>query len=157
MAGCRCLPCRCANARYETERNRARKSGDWRGLVDARRARRHIAALSRHGVGYKTVADCADVSRTIVAKIKRGERKRIRANTERRILEVGPRLLPDSALVPGAGTRRLIARLLEEGYSKASLARALGYKTPALQIAHREQVTVRTRARVLALYRKLTT
>ena len=35
VGGCRCLPCRAANSRYESERQAARKLGDWNGLVDA--------------------------------------------------------------------------------------------------------------------------
>jgi hypothetical protein len=156
VGGCRCLPCRMANARYATERAHAIKAGDTRGIVSAEAARRHIVMLGRRGVGYKTVADSASVARSVVAKIRSGEKTRIRAHTERRILAVTPALLPDSALVSGAGTRRRIAALLEEGYTKAFLARELGAITPALQIATRERVTVKTRARVLALYRRLT-
>lgn len=154
VAGCRCLPCRCANARYATERAHAIAAGDTRELVPAERARRHIAMLSRRGVGYKTAADCASVARSVVAKIKSGERARIRASTERALLAVTPRQLPDSALVSGAGTRRRIARLIAEGFTKRRLALELGYDSPALQIAARERVTVRTRARVAALYRR---
>lgn len=157
VGGCRCLPCRCANARYATERAHAIKAGDTRELVDATPARRHLEMLSRRGVGYKTVADSARLARSSVAKIKYRKRLRIRASTLRALLAVTPALLPDSALVSGAGTRRRIAALVDEGFSKAFLARELGYGSPALQMAARELVTVRTRARVAALYRKLTT
>ncbi len=155
MAGCRCLPCRCANARYATQRAHAIKAGDTRELVDAAPARRHLAMLSRRGVGYKTAADAARVARSVVAMVKSGARRRIRANTLRALLAVPPTMLPDSALVSGAGTRRRIAALIDEGFTKAFLARELGYETPALQIAARERVTVRTRARIAALYQRL--
>lgn len=155
IGGCHCLPCRCANARYATQRAHAIKAGDTRELIDAAPARRHLAMLSRRGVGYKTAADAAKVARSVVAKIKSGARQRIRANVSRALLSVPPSLRPDSALVSGAGTRRRIAALVDEGYTKAFLARALGYETPALQIAARERVTVRTRARVAALYSRL--
>lgn len=46
MAGCKCMLCRAANSRYETERAAARKNGDWNGLVSAIHARRHILKLS---------------------------------------------------------------------------------------------------------------
>lgn len=36
LAGCRCVPCRAANSRYEVARAAARKAGDWNGLVPAR-------------------------------------------------------------------------------------------------------------------------
>ena len=47
MGGCKCMLCRAANSRYETERAVARKNGDWNGIVDARAARRHILKLSK--------------------------------------------------------------------------------------------------------------
>jgi hypothetical protein len=62
MGGCKCMLCRAANSRYETERAVARKNGDWNGIVDARAARRHILKLSKAGVGYKSVADAASVA-----------------------------------------------------------------------------------------------
>ena len=61
MGGCKCMLCRAANSRFETERAVARKNGDWNGIVDARAARRHILKLSKAGVGYKSVADAASV------------------------------------------------------------------------------------------------
>jgi hypothetical protein len=33
MAGCRCLICRAANSNYECARAKARKNGQWNGLV----------------------------------------------------------------------------------------------------------------------------
>lgn len=154
MAGCRCLPCRMANANYETARSKARRAGEWNGVVDAAEARQHILRLGRAGVGYKVLADSANVARSVVAKIRSGERTRARAMSVKRILAVTTACRSDAALVSAAGTWRYIGLLREEGYTKAAIARMLGCKNAALQI-RKDRVTVRTAARVAALYRKV--
>lgn len=156
MAGCRCLKCRMANTNYETARARARAAGDWNGIVDAAPARQHIRQLSRQGVGYKLVAEAADLPTSLVFGIRTGERPRARARTVRKILEVNHACRGDAALVSAKSTWRRIEALLEEGYTKAGLAKMLGYKSPALQF-RRDKVTVRTRAKVERLYQRLMT
>lgn len=153
---CRCKECRRANLDYFNQRAAARKRGDFNGLVDAAAAREHIKKLARAGVGYKMVAEAARTSSTIVLEIKQGNRPRIRARTLRGILAVTIDCRGDKALVSGASTWRRIEKLLEEGFTKRDLARALGYKSPAIQF-RRQRVTVRTRARVERLFEKLTT
>ncbi len=155
MGGCRCLKCRMANANYEKQRAKARACGDWNGVVDAIPARKHIRKLSRQGVGYKMVAQAARTSSTIVLDIRMGRRTRARARTVRQILAVTAEMARgDAALVSAASTWRLIDLLLEEGFTKASLARHLGMRSPALQI-NRRRVTVRTRDAVWRLHRRL--
>ena len=61
LGGCRCVPCRAANSRYETERAAARRRGEWNGLIDASPVRRHLIKLSRREIGRKTVADITGV------------------------------------------------------------------------------------------------
>ena len=80
--------CRSANSRYETEREVARKYGDWNGIVNARAARRHILKLPKAGVGYKSVADAASVAHSVVAEIRVVRKLRIRQTAERSILAV---------------------------------------------------------------------
>ncbi|EQD38297.1 hypothetical protein B2A_11520, partial [mine drainage metagenome] len=130
MAGCRCLPCRCANARYEQQRLAARRRGEWNGLVPAGPVRAHLRKLSAAGVGYKTAADAASVARSGVEKIVLGQRRKIRAQTAKRLLAVTPAARADHSTVPAGRTWRLINQLLEEGFSKARLARELGMRTP---------------------------
>lgn len=156
MAGCRCLQCRMANTNYETARARARKAGDWNGVVDATPARQHIRKLSRQGVGYKLVAEAADLPTSIVFGIRTGDRPRARARTVRKILEVNTACRGDRTLISAKPTWRRIDALLEEGYTKAALAKMLGYTRPALQIGQ-ERVTVRNAAKVERLYRRLMT
>lgn len=132
MAGCRCLPYRAANSRYECERAKARRSGDWNGLVPADPARRHILRLSKQGVG---------------------RRAQIRKRTLNRILEVTNLAVSDAALVPAGKTWRQIHTLLEEGFSKAELARRLGFASPALQLG-KNRILARSAARVDRLFMK---
>ena len=152
LAGCRCLKCRMANSNYETTRARARKAGDWNGLVDAGPARRHLAKLSRAGVGYKTVADAASVARSVVAKIRTGERTQVRARTARRLLGVTPDARADSSHVPAGPTWRLIRQLQEEGFTKTRIAQELGVGR-AIQF-RRTHVLARTALAVEKLWRR---
>jgi hypothetical protein len=155
LAGCRCKLCRRANANYERNRAAARQAGDWNGLVDAAPARAHLMSLSRAGVGKRAVAAAADVAITVLTDVRTGAKTRIRARTSRKILAVTPAMASDQALVKAGRSHRLIAALVEEGYSKAELARRLGYARPALQFK-RARMTARNVARVEALHRRLT-
>ncbi len=153
MAGCRCLPCRCANARYEQQRLAARRRGEWNGLVPVGPARVHLRKLSAAGVGYKSAADAASVARSVVAKIVQGQRRQIRAQTARRLLAITADARADHSTVPAAKTWRRIHQLLDEGFSKARIARELGMRTPALQI-NKMRVLARTELAVEKLWRR---
>jgi len=154
MGGCRCLRCRMANTNYETKRSAARRRGEWNGLVDTAPARAHLRQLSRKGVGYKTAADAASISRSVVAKIVNGERRRMRAQAMARLLKVTPAARADHSIVPAARTWLLLGQLLEEGFTKAAIARELlGPQAKALQI-RRDFVLARTQLAVEKLWRK---
>ncbi len=154
VSGCRCLPCRAANARYEGWRVHARKEGDWNGVIPAGRARRHLKLLSRVGIGRRTVAEISGVPQSLVHQIKTGRRRRIRARTERRIFLVTSQAMNEARLVRADSTWRMIGRLLEEGFSRAEIARRLGFRSPCLQIK-RTRVRARTAARVERFYRRV--
>lgn len=153
--GCRCVPCRAANSRYESERLRARARGDRNPIVDADRAKRHLAKLSRRGVGRRSVAAACDVAHTILRMIICGERKRIRKRTESAILGVDEGARAGNSLVAAGRTRKLMSDLVARGYSKAELARRLGYKTPAIQFLSKAKVTARIAASVERLYQSI--
>lgn len=154
IAGCRCDLCRKANSNYENQRAKARAEGDWNGIVPARAARRHMLALSKKGIGRRAIAAATDIADSILAEIRSGKRKQIRARTERRILAVDTSVAADRALVPAGPTWSRIEALLAAGYTKSYLALALGRKTPALQIG-RETVTVKNEAAVARLHQRL--
>lgn len=157
MSGCKCFRCRRANSDYEHQRQVARAAGDWNGIIDAKAAQSHLQRLSGQGVGLRSVVAATDIARSILHEIVNGERLRIRARTARKILAVTPEFArADWAKVCAANAWRLIDELIEEGFSRAAIARQLGYRTPALQFK-RERITARTEQRVLALHRRLTT
>lgn len=154
IAGCRCSECRRANTAYEKARAAARKAGDWNGIVDAARARAHLAALSMQGVGRRTVCDVSGVADSVLTEIIAGRKTRIRARTERAIVAVTTQAAADRALVSATETWCLIDELVNHGYTKTELATALGYKTRALQFK-RQHVTVRSAFEVRKLYDRL--
>jgi len=133
--GCRCDECRAANTAYEKQRARARAAGDWNGLVSAERARTHILALRRAGLGRRAIAEASDVSCSSIFEVARGAKTTLRALTERRILQVNRSVRMDHALVSATRVRQMVDRLIEEGFTKTSLAKRLGYKcSPATSI-----------------------
>jgi hypothetical protein len=156
VAGCKCFQCRRANSDYERERKAARAAGDWNGLVPAERARTHLASLSRRGVGRRAVAAASDICPTVLQDIRTGRKARIRARTERKILAVTTAMVSDGALVKPGRTFQLIEQLVEEGFTKAELAKRLGYRNGAIQLK-RHRMTARNVARVERLHRSLTT
>ncbi len=156
MAGCKCFKCRRSNSDYERERQAARLAGDWNGIVDARAARRHLQHLSRLGVGQWSVVAATDIARSMIHEIKNGDRLRIRARTERKILAVSTQQRADRSIVPAAPLWRLLDELLSEGFTKSELASRLGYKTRAIQF-RRTRVTAGNLQRVRALHSRLTT
>lgn len=155
-AKCRCVPCRAAASRYESERLAKRKAGEWNGLVPAEPVRVHLGRLSRQGVGYKSAADAAGVSRSTVGAILAGRRTQLRAQAAKRLLAVDREAVADHALVPAVRTWRLIEQLLKEGFTKTELARRLGSsaRAPALQL-RRDYVTAVNASKVERLYRQV--
>jgi len=156
MAGCRCLPCRAAHARYNTECERRVKGGITNKIVPANRAREHLLQLSKLGVGRRAVRAATDVAESILHQIAKGRRLQIREETERRILAVDESARADHSLVDAAPTWKLLDELLARGYSRTQIARWLGSKskTPALQLS-RGKILARQAVRVQRLYRKV--
>ena len=153
-AGCRCLVCRAANARYETTRARASSSGNWNGLVPAEAARKHILKLSRQGVGRRAIAAASDVAERVISRIRSRRQSNVRKSTEDRILAVSNQAQSDGALIRADGAWKQIKALLADGFTKAELARRLGYRSPSLQIG-KAKIQARTAARIDRLFRVL--
>jgi hypothetical protein len=154
MAGCHCAECRRANCDYEKQRVAARAAGDWNGIVPAQRARAHLLELRAAGVGRRQVADASGVGEVIVANIGIGSRLNIRARTERAILAVTAKAVADGALVDARPTWKRLNQLLAWGYTKAHLARELGYERAAIQIG-RKQCTARNAYDVERVHERL--
>ena len=138
VAGCHCLLCRAAHARYNAASDRRTRRGITNRVIPADRAREHLRKLSAMGIGRRAVRAATDLSETILYEVSRGMRLQIRQETERRILAVNESARSDHSLVDAAPTWRLLNELGERGYSKAQLAHWLGKKTPALQLSKRK-------------------
>jgi hypothetical protein len=156
MSGCKCAACRRANSLYECERARARKAGDWNGIVSAEAARAHILKLRRAGVRRRAIAAASDVREQTIQEVAAGRKRRLRARAERRILTVSKAMRSDGSLVAAVRTWKLIGLILEEGYTKAWVAKQLGNETPALQL-NKRLVTARNAENVERLYRRIST
>jgi hypothetical protein len=79
--------------------------------------------------------------------------RRCRRKTEQRLLAVTRMAAGEAALVPAGRTWQRIDWLLEEGFTKARIAQAIGNKMPALQI-NPERVTLKTAGRIERLVRR---
>lgn len=155
MSGCRCVPCRAANSRYETERAAARKRGEWNGLIDAAEVREHLQTLSGNGIGRDTVADITGLCVSTISLYFNGKRQKIRALNAAKILAISPdEILNDAQLISAKPTWEKIRWMLRAGFTKAELARRLGYKNPALQI-NKKRITTRTALRIERFYKTI--
>lgn len=155
VSGCRCMVCRAANSRYQTEREQRKREGEGNPLTDAAPAREHIRALSKKGIGYKTVAEYSGVGKSTLFQVMTGKKRQVRKATLEAVLAVDAKCFSAGTLVKAGETWRRINWMLEEGFTKSQLAERLGAKTRALQIK-KGKVTGKTAVKVERLYRQLT-
>lgn len=130
-SGCKCLPCRSANADYARtlrypESDELASAGQ-QGTVDATPARDYLAQLQRLGVGYRRAALLADLSPQAVLDIRSGRRARIRPETSAAILSVRPSLA-HGQVVSSQQTFKLLDSLRREGFARERIAGWLGFK-----------------------------
>lgn len=154
VCGCRCDECRRSNREYARSRAKAKIFHGSDILVPSARARKHLMKLSSKGIGRRSVQASCDVTDTILQQVKNGTKTQIRRSTEQKILSVTADACGDATLKPAARTWRMLDHLLDEGFSKAELARRLGYRTPAIQIK-RNRVTAATEVRVQRFYNQI--
>lgn len=166
VTGCRCLPCRAANATYNNRRDRLRAYGrPTTDLVDAGPVREHIRALSAAGMGRRQLARVSGVANSVLVKILYGDAargmppsRRVRPATAARILGVQAPVRAPSALVDSAGTVRRLRALVAVGWPQARLAERIGWtdaNLSALIRGERAQVEQRTADAVVKLYDQL--
>lgn len=132
--GCRCEPCRDANRLYARERDRRLKLLEPADgtHIDAGAARDHLLWLRDQGVGLRTVERKTGLARNTLRQIVTGSSARCSARTERLVLGVGRSA---GALVDATDTWARINDLLDAGWSRAAIARALhGPQAKALQL-----------------------
>jgi hypothetical protein len=144
---CRCRACRAANSEYAY-----RCAHEGVDLVGATEARRHLAILSRHGIGRRQVAAITGLSPSTIEAVAAGRQRRVRSRTADLILGVGTdEHVASRASVDAGPTHERIAALRRAGLSRAAIARALDYRTESLQILGRRRITVRNAERVRVL------
>lgn len=153
--GCRCLPCRVATAAYQRQRVAARQRGESNKLVSAEQVKAHLEKLSSAGVGKLTVSEITGIHHASLGKYKSGSRKFICEKNQRLILAVTEEALTDGKHISSRETRRLIKRLVRMGFTKAEIAKRLGYRAGRLSIARRSCVTARTAMKVEKFFRQL--
>lgn len=151
--GCRCEACCEANRVYARRRDRAARRPDevlLSSFVPAGPVRSHLLELVQSGVGLRTVANRTSLSRAHLARIIRGDVRRVSKRVRNLILSTTPDHLADGALVDAGPTWELVGRLLAAGKTKAWISAQIGQGGRALQLG-REQVTVRNARAVAAL------
>lgn len=115
-----------------------------------------MLSLSRAGVGRRTVGQIAHIADSVLFKIRSGQRKQIRALTEKAILSVTRYAIRGRSLVSAKSTWQKINWLLEEGFTKTELAKRMGSKakTPALQL-RRGLITADSARKIEAIWRSV--
>jgi len=149
---CRCDDCRSANREYE----RARTARIEPAYVTATPARRHIEQLREAGVGLKTIAKRSGVSHGGLSKLMYGTTtrrpsKRIRRETEAKILAVTVADAADRAKISACPSWALHDEMIAAGAPKSAIAVELGQKGPGLQIG-RAEITAANARRVADLH-----
>jgi hypothetical protein len=133
VSGCRCPACTAAALAAQSRRTRLIAYGRWAPFVDATPARAHIASLRRSGLGLRRIGVLAGVPFSTLIHLtcegqRRGVTRRIRPETERKILAVrpAPGLIADGAAADSTGGRRRLQALIAAGHTNAVLAERLG-------------------------------
>ena len=156
---CRCRACRDAASTYERRRAKDRAYGR-DAYVDATPVREHVHHLQAQGMGWKRIADAANLERSVVWKLLYGDptrgqtsTKRVMPKTRDALLAVTLDLAP-GLTIDGTGTRRRLQALVTIGWSISELGRRLDIlpSNLATTIHGRKNVTVATRDKVTALY-----
>ena len=149
--GCRCFDCTQAAVLYEKLRQR-RKANGWEPYVDATEAREHLRWLSSIGVGTRALCASTGMHRSVLQKIKVGTTKRIRPETESKILAVHKGLAADHAYIANPRVFELVAELKANGFTESDMCKFLGYKGRSLQLSKTGKVTPAKAARITHMH-----
>ena len=153
-AGCRCVPCRAAHARYRSLCYRRQRAGVSDPLVSAGPVIEHLRSLSAVGVGYRSVTAVTGVHQTTLQKVKSGQHKFIKKSSAEKILAVSAEAVADHGRIDASTTRRLIELLLRDGFTYRELAKRAGVGRSTL--SHRKPcVTARTRMKIEKFYNRI--
>lgn len=123
-------------------------------LVSPDAARTHLLRLKAAGLGRRAIADTVGLSYTIVDEIGQGKAKRIRKDTEERILSMRPEELPDGAHISATRSMRLIQEMLDFGLTREAISsKLLGHPVQSLQL--KEHLTVARAREIRRLHREV--
>jgi hypothetical protein len=139
---CRCEPCTKANRDYALQRDRHKRRVAFGieehqpAFIDATEARDHLRWLSKVGIGKRRVSQITGISVSAIEELRKGNRTKCRPKTAAKILGVGRSKASDGAFIDAKQTWRLINDLLEHGWTKEAIAKAIGSKAqrPSLQL-----------------------
>lgn len=120
--------------------------------MDATPAREHLKFLTSLGVGRRAVADTIGMNESALQKIRKGQTRRIQPVNLKKILDVGVEAAADGARINPVPTRRMLRKLMKEGFTKRELARRLNRRGRLLRIASKKRVTARNAMKVQQLY-----
>jgi len=70
----------------------------WNGLVSAEKSKNRLLKFSAQGVGRRVIGAISGVALTVLADVKSGKKKQVRANTEKAILAIDFSDLPPKSL-----------------------------------------------------------
>lgn len=156
--GCRCLPCRAAINEYNKGRIKARREGR-QGYVLAERTMKHLLKFDnlyavRDVLGYR--------QSTYLRFIAIGKQKRVRLETEAKILAIDPAtikqqrlaFMSDGVRVPYGPTKRRLRLLRNEGFTLKRIARETKVSL-AVFVPRKQNVTARTEMRVEQFYNRV--
>jgi len=151
---CRCVLCRAANAAYYHKRKKWVRGLAEPPLADAEEVTRHLRGLRSKGIGERTVEEITGLARSSIHKILTGETRRVKPETALVILGLDADdldRLPAGLLISAKPTWKRIERMMDKGWSRTRIARALGYKGREIQL-DRKRVSVENARRVRDLY-----
>jgi hypothetical protein len=104
--------------------------------VPATKARKHLKALQKQGVGVKSIGRACGVAPSVLHRIFHGMIRRTRRSTEAKILAATvASAARGKAKIDGRETWAMLDKLVgSKLYTKRWIAKQLGQKTPALQM-----------------------
>lgn len=160
MKGCRCWPCRRAHYEYNRNRDKQIAYGRWQKFVPAEPVREHVRSLMATGIGWRRVAQAADVQATSLNRILyvKPLQKRVRTDIAEKLMAVQPSMdaIGCTTAIDGTGTRRRLQALVAIGWSQAKLGAHLGIMPTNIgRILGSQRVTAASARSVRDLYDKL--
>lgn len=158
-------------AHYEQRRTRDAAYGRWETLyTDAFPVRAHVEALRAAGMGTRTIAEVAGVSRNNIQQLLLGRPERGQGPSRKMLARIAAKIMTvpvpqvphagvaGGAKVPAIGTVRRMQALVRFGYTRSDLADRLGI-TPSnathLFRKNTAHVTAETALKVEALFAEL--